>query len=58
MTHDRLGVTLLAGAVTLDPTVSRSSPSIAIYPAMCQQLYDRNAKQQLVPAPAAAVPVI
>ena len=43
---------------TLDPTVSRSTASLAVYPAMCQQLYDRDSNQQLVPVLAAAVPVL
>ena len=40
---------------TLDPTLSGASTPTVIYHAMCQQLYDYNAKQQLVPLLAAAV---
>ena len=41
----------------LDPTLGGASAQPLIYHAMCQQLYDYNAKQQLVPVLAASVPV-
>ena len=43
---------------TLDPTVSHSISSVAIYQAICQRLYDYDAKLQLVPVLAAALPVL
>ena len=59
----KYGGTLVVGlstgdADTLDPTVSRSGSSQTIYLAMCQKLYDCDARQQLVPVLAAAVPVL
>ena len=43
---------------SLDPTVSRAAPALAIYQAICQRLYDYDAKLQLVPVLAAALPVL
>jgi peptide/nickel transport system substrate-binding protein len=43
---------------SLDPTLGGGGIPLTIYHAMCQQLYDYNAKQQLVPLLAASVPVL
>jgi peptide/nickel transport system substrate-binding protein len=43
---------------SLDPTVGRNTSALVIYPAMCQRLYDRDAKLQLLPVLAAAVPAL
>jgi peptide/nickel transport system substrate-binding protein len=58
----KYGGTLVVGLsvgdpASLDPTLTSGS-GLGIYLAMCQQLYGRDAKQQLVPVLAAAVPVI
>src|SRR5262245_36791043 len=49
----------LSGAPgSLDPTVSTGIPQSTIWHAMCEQLYDRDAKQNLVPLLAASLPVL
>jgi peptide/nickel transport system substrate-binding protein len=59
-TQARYGGTLVVGIRAdpdaLDPTVSRLGASIAVYRATCEQLYDLDAKLQLRPVLAAAVP--
>src|SRR5262249_31119410 len=59
----RYGGTLVVGLSSsdpdsLDPMTASSTASLLIFPAMCQRLYDYDAKQQLLPVLAAAVPVV
>jgi len=42
---------------SLDPTVSTGVPQTAIWHTICEQLYDRDAKQNSVPVLAASLPV-
>ena len=57
------GGTVVVGLSTgdpdsLDPTVSGSTSAATIYPSFCQSLYERDARLQLIPVLAAALPAI
>jgi peptide/nickel transport system substrate-binding protein len=59
----RYGGTLVVGLTTgepdvLDPTLSRTFSAVEVYRSFCEKLYDFNAKSQVVPQLAAAMPVI
>jgi peptide/nickel transport system substrate-binding protein len=58
----RYGGTLVVGIgsdpPTLDPTLSLSGTAAVIYRTTCEQLYTRDAKSEIVPMLAAALPVI
>ena len=47
-----------SGPSSLDPTLTATVSAGEVYRAMCQRLYDLDAKQQLVPVLAATVPVL
>jgi peptide/nickel transport system substrate-binding protein len=53
-----LYVGLSADPDTLDPAVSMSSAATAIYPTICQSLYQLDAGQRLLPVLAAAAPTV
>ena len=62
-TAGKYGGTLVVGLgsgdpATLDPAVSRDASAATIYPSFCQSLYERDARLQLIPVLAAAVPAI
>ena len=62
-TPAKYGGTLVVGlsggdAGSLDPTVNLTASTNTICRAMCQQLYDYDARQQLVPLLAAALPLL
>jgi peptide/nickel transport system substrate-binding protein len=60
----KYGGTLVVGQIrfsapdTLDPTLSRSASSVEIYKAICERLYEYDARYRLIPLLAAAPPVL
>ena len=59
--HSKYGGTLVVGlsvgdAASLDPRVTGNTASLAVLQTICQRLYDRNAKFELVPVLAASLP--
>ena len=51
-----LTVALAEGPDVLDPTLARTFVGRMVFPHMCEKLYDLNAKLQIVPQLAAALP--